>query len=183
MNKKVLWITRTAALTALLIIMQAVTAPFGNTLVTGSIVNLILIISVMTCGMSTGITVAMISPICAKFLNIGPSFWSLIPFIIVGNIVLVLLWNLIGNIKTTKFNLSYIIALVVAAVAKFLVLYVGIVKIAIPVFLNLPEKKAMVVSNMFSIPQLITALIGGILAIIILPVLKRAINTQKGMDV
>lgn len=177
MNNKVLWITRTAALTALLIVMQAATASLGNTLVTGSIVNLILIVSVMTCGMSTGITVGMISPVCAKLFGIGP-FWSLIPFIIVGNIVLVFLWHLIGNYKTKKIKLSYVIAMIVAAISKFLVLYLGIVKLAIPVFLKLPEQKATVISNMFSIPQLITALIGGALALVILPVLKRAIKAK-----
>ncbi len=175
MNNKVLWITRTAALTALLIVMQAATASLGNTLVTGSIVNLILIVSVMTCGVSTGITVGIISPVFAKIFGIGP-FWSLIPFIIVGNIVLIILWHLIGNCKTKKIKLSYVIAMIVAAGAKFLVLYLGIVKLAIPVFLKLPEQKASVISNIFSIPQLITALIGGALALIILPVLKRAIN-------
>jgi hypothetical protein len=175
MNNKVLWITRTAALTALLIVMQAVTSSLGNTLVTGSIVNLILIVSVMTCGVSTGITVGIISPVCAKLFGIGP-FWSLIPFIIVGNIVLIILWHIIGNGKLKNITLSYVMALIVAAIAKFLVLYLGIVKLAIPVFLKLPEQKAIVVSNMFSIPQLITALIGGVLALIILPVLKRAIK-------
>ena len=129
----------------------------------------------MTCGVSTGITVGVISPICAKIFGIGP-FWSLIPFIIVGNIVLIILWHKIGNCKTKKIKLSYVIAMLVAAVAKFLVLYLGIVKLAIPVFLKLPEQKAIVVANMFSIPQLITALIGGALALIILPVLKRAIK-------
>ncbi|WP_110462580.1 ECF transporter S component [Ruminiclostridium sufflavum] len=177
MNERVLWITRTAALTALLIIMQAVTSTFGNTLVTGSIVNLILIVSVMTCGVSTGITVAVISPVCAKFFGIGP-FWSLIPFIIAGNIVLVILWKLIGKHTIKNLKISYAIALVAAAVSKFLVLYLGIVKIAIPVLLKLPEPKAAVISSMFSVPQLITALIGGVLAIIILPVLNRAIKTK-----
>jgi len=176
MNRKILWITRTAVLAALLIVMQAATSTFGNTLVTGSVVNLILIISVMTCGLSTGVTVAIISPICAKFFGIGP-FWTLIPFIILGNIALVLIWHLIGNRKFGKANLPHIVALVAAAVLKFVVLYLGIVKIAVPVFLKLPEPKATVISNMFSIPQLITALIGGALALIMLPVLKRAVKT------
>lgn len=178
MNRKILWITRTAVLAALLIIMQAATAPFGNTLVTGSIVNLILIVSVMTCGLSTGVTVAIISPICAKFFGIG-TFWTLIPFIIIGNVVLVLLWHLIGNRKFGKANIPYIIALVTAAAAKFLVLYISIVKIVIPVFLQPPQAKAAILSSTFSVPQLITALIGGVLAMIILPVLKLAIKTDK----
>lgn len=172
MNKKILWITRTAILIALLIVMQGVTAPLGNPLITGSIVNLILIVSVMTCGINTGIPVAFISPICARLLGIGPQLWTLIPFIMVGNIVLVLIWHLIGNRKIGISKGGYIVALIVAALAKFLALYVGIVKIAIPMFLKLPEAKASAISNMFSIPQLITALIGGILAIMILPVIK-----------
>ena len=71
---------------------------------------------------------------------------------------------------------AYVAALIIAAIAKFLVLYIGIVKIAIPVFFNLPEQQVSKISNMFSIPQLITALIGGILAIALLPVLKTAIG-------
>lgn len=178
MNRKILWITRTAVLAALLIVMQASTSAFGSTLVTGSVVNLILIISVMTCGLSTGLTVAAISPICAKFIGIGP-FWTLIPFIILGNLVLVLLWHLIGNRKFGRANMPHIVALVAAAASKFAVLYIGIVQIAVPVFLKLPQPKAAVISNTFSVPQLITALIGGALAFIILPVLKRAVKLKN----
>jgi hypothetical protein len=178
MNKNIFWITRTAVLVALLIIMQAVTSVFGNTLVTGSIVNLILIVSVMTSGLLTGISVAAISPICAKLLGIGP-FWSLIPIIIIGNIVLVLIWHFIGNHKFSKTNLSYIFAMVAAAVFKFLVLYIGIVQILIPFFLKLKEPQASVLSNMFSVLQLFTALIGGTLALIILPVLKRSFKAKQ----
>lgn len=176
MNKeKTLWITRTAIFIALLVVLQAATAALGNTIITGAVVNMLLIVSVMTCGVMSGISVAVISPIMAKFIGIGP-FWSLIPFIIAGNIVLVLIWYFIGNrsISGNKY-VAYIISLITAAVAKFLVLYIGIIKIAIPVFLDLPEKQATVISNMFSIPQLVTALIGGVLAIVLFPRLKKVI--------
>ena len=98
MNNKntIRWITRTAVFIALLIVLQMATAPLGNILITGSIVNLLLIISVMTCGLASGLSVAVISPVMAKLLGIGP-LWSLIPFIAAGNIVLVLLWHFIGN--------------------------------------------------------------------------------------
>lgn len=172
MNKKILWITRTAIFIALLIVMQSVTAPLGNSLVTGSIVNLILIVSVMTCGINTGIPVALISPICARLLGIGPQIWTLIPFIMLGNVVLVLIWYIIGNRKIIIRKGGYIAALIVAAIAKFLVLYIGIVKVAIPMFLKLPEAKVLTLSSMFSIPQLVTAFIGGIIAIMIIPVIK-----------
>ena len=48
-NRKVLWIAQTAVLTA----------SFGNAAVTGSMVNLILTISVMIAGLLSGLTVAL----------------------------------------------------------------------------------------------------------------------------
>jgi uncharacterized membrane protein len=178
MNKKVLWITQTAVLTALLVVMQAATASFGNTIVTGSIVNLILILSVMMAGLSSGLTVAGISPVIAKFLGIGP-LWMLIPFIVLGNIVLVFIWGFLGNRSFARQMIVYIVTLIAAAACKFLTLYVGIVMIAIPYLLNLPEKQATTISGMFSIPQLFTALIGGVIATVMLPLLKNAMKSRK----
>ena len=178
LNRKprVLWITCTAVFIALLIVMQAATAPLGNSIVTGSIVNLLLVTSVMTCGLSSGLTVAAVSPVMAKFLGIGP-LWSLIPFIAAGN--LALLWHFIGNSRTRRKYTAYLAALLCASATKFLVLYIGIVRIAVPLFLGLPEAQAAVVSGMFSIPQLITALVGGALAIVIFPRVKRAIAVVR----
>ncbi|GLC79285.1 GTPase [Lacrimispora brassicae] len=159
-------------------IMQATTAVFGSTIVTGSAVNMILIISVMIAGLSSGLTVAVISPIFAKFLGIGP-LWLLIPFIVAGNIVLVLIWHFLGNRRFGKSVTVYILTLTVAAVSKFLMLYIGIVAIAIPHLMNLPEKQATTISGMFSIPQLLTALIGGVIATIIIPLLKNAVKSRQ----
>lgn len=177
---KTLWITRTAVFIALLIVLQVVTAALGNPIITGSIVNLLLITSVMTCGLSSGLAVSVVSPVAARFLGIGP-LWSLIPFIAAGNVVLVLLWHFIGNRSIAgKRYIAYIVALIAAAAAKFLVLYVGIVQIAVPVFLGLPDGQAAVISNMFSIPQLITALVGGAFAIVLFPRLKKAVTGGQG---
>lgn len=179
MNKgKTLWITRTAVFIALLVVLQAATTALGNTMITGSVVNMLLIVSVMTCGMISGITVAVISPIMAKIIGIGP-LWSLIPFIVAGNITLVLIWHFIGNRHWGHKYSSRIAALVIAAVAKFLVLYFGIVKMAIPLFLGLPQPQASIISNMFSIPQLITALLGGAVALLVLTPLRRAIKERR----
>ena len=181
MNDKdrILWITRTAIFVALLMVLQATTAYWGNTIITGSIVNSVLIVSVMMYGLASGLSVAFISPVTAKFIGIGP-LWSIIPFIAAGNIVLVTLWHFIGNRNTGRKYAAYIAALICAAVAKFLVLYIGIVRITVPVILGLPEQQAAVVSIMFSFPQLITALIGGTLTIIMLPKLKEAIGGRRG---
>ncbi|MCL2508163.1 MAG: ECF transporter S component [Oscillospiraceae bacterium] len=178
MSKKLLPITQTAIFIALLIVSQMATAPLGNQLVTGSIVNMILIVSVMTCGLASGLTVAAISNVAAKLLGIGP-LWSLIPFIAVGNMVLVLTWHFVGNRHIGRKYVSHVVALVCAAAAKFLTLYLGIVKIAVPLLLDLPEKQAAVISGMFSVTQLITASIGGALAIVLLPTLFRGIRRQE----
>jgi uncharacterized membrane protein len=175
MQNKIRWITRTAIFLALLIVLQVATVPLGNTLITGSIVNFMLVISVMTCGLASGLTIAAISPVMAKFLGVGP-LWSLIPFIAAGNIVLVLLWHILGNRSGGRRYIAYIAALLCAAVTKFLVLYIGIVKIAVPVFLGLPEQQSAVISNMFSIPQLFTALVGGAVASLLLPRLKKVVK-------
>ena len=68
------------------------------------------------------------------------------------------------------------IALAAAATAKFLALYLGIVQIAVPFLLRLPAPQAAVISNMFSIPQLLTALLGGGIALLVLTPLKKAIQ-------
>ena len=180
-KKKLLWITRTAIFVALLIVTQVTTVPLGNTLVTGTLVNMLLIVCVMTGGLASGITVALISPLMAKLLGIGP-LWSLIPFIAAGNTTLVLIWNFLGNRNMGRKIFAYIVALIAAAAGKFLILYLGIVQIAVPVFLGLPEKQAAVISNMFSIPQLFHAMIGGALATALLPVLKKAIRAGVTLD-
>lgn len=176
-KKKILWITNTALFIALLIVMQAVTAPFGNVLLTGTIVNLILIISVMTCGLSSGLTVAAISPVLAKFFGIGP-LWILIPFIAAANIILVWIWYLLGNKRFGKKYTAFAAAAVTAAAGKFAVIYVGVVLVAIPFFAKLPDPQAAVVSKMFSLPQLITALLGGLIAVFILPTLKKGVRNM-----
>lgn len=175
-NKKhILWITRTAIFIALTIVFQALTLSLGNQYVTGSVVNMMLILSVMTCGLPTGLTVGAVTPILPTLMGFGP-VWPLVPFIILGNMVLITIWHFIGNIKIPVENASYIIALIAGAGVKFGILYVGIVMIAAPLILGVPEGHP--VTILFSFPQIVTASLGGAAAIILLPALKRAIGAR-----
>ena len=174
-NRKVLWITQTGITMALLIVLQAATAPLNNTMITGSLVNLMLVVSVMIGGLTSGITVALLSPIFAKLFGIGP-LWTLIPFISLGNIVLVLCWHLLGNKRYAALAIVRSVAALAAAIAKSVTLYLGVVQVAIPMLLQLPAPQAAVISGMFSFPQFITALIGGGLAIVVIPLLKKAVK-------
>ena len=71
MNKKIRWIAETAVMLALLITLQVLTKPLGQ-LATGSFVNAILALTVLLAGVSSGVTVAVISPVCAFVLGIAP---------------------------------------------------------------------------------------------------------------
>ena len=61
MSKKTLFITRTAALLALLVVLQAITKSAGQ-IVTGSCVNAVLSLSALLCGFWSGLIVALVSP-------------------------------------------------------------------------------------------------------------------------
>ena len=179
MKNRTLWITRTAIFIALLIAVQYLTSFLGNQYVTGSLVNLILIVAVMTCGLYSGAAVSLVSPFFAFLLNIGPKFIQLIPFIALGNFTLVLVWYLMAGRREESGSVGKFVAVVVAAIAKFLVLYLGIVKIALPFLLTLPEPAAKAMSLTFSYPQLVTAGVGGIIALAILPTLTKVIKRPQ----
>lgn len=169
---KTFLITRTAAFIALLVVLQAATAPLGNTILTGTLVNALLIVSVRLCGIWSGGFVAILSPVMAKMVGIGP-LWSLIPFIALGNMTFVLAWHFPWKGLPGPGYLKEILSLIAAASAKFAVLYLGIVRLAVPLVLKLPQPQAAVVSGMFSLPQLVTALLGGAVALPILGALKK----------
>ena len=180
MNKKVRWITETAVLLALLIVLQAVTKGFGQ-FVTGSCVNAVLGVAVLLAGMSSGITIAVLSPVLAYLLGIAPQLVT-VPAIMVGNTVFVVLLRLITQGKSQPVG-TQIAAWLIAAVAKFAVLYVLVVKIicglASATLLasgTLKEPMLKMLPTMFAWPQLVTALIGGGVALLIVPVLRKALH-------
>lgn len=179
MNRKALWITQTAVLLALLIAVQAVTSGLGNTLITGSLVNLILIVAATTGGLTSGLTVALLSPIFAFIFGIGPAFPQIVFCIMLGNTVLVTIWHFVAGMSKKQSITNFVIATVIGAVVKFGVLYLSIVQFVVPIVLKIPAPKAAMVSGAFSFPQLITALVGGGLAILVVPVLSKALNRQR----
>ena len=172
MNKKTLWITQTAVLTALLVVLQATTSAAGQ-LVTGSCVNAVLAVAALFGGLSCGLTVAVISPFCAFALGIGPQLIAIVPAIALGNAVYVALLAVLT--KKDASPVRSVIAWLAASVAKFGTLYIVVVQVLCRV-LDLKEKQIATFSTMFSFPQLFTALIGGAAALVIVPVLKKALK-------
>ena len=168
--KKTLWITQTAVLTAMLVLLQATTKA-GGQLVTGSCVNAVLAVAVLFAGLWSGVTVALTSPFFAFLLGIGPQLIPIVLAIAVGNVAYVLLLHFLYR----KCHLLRAISLPCAALCKFLTLYLLVVELLCRV-LPLPEKKVATFTAMFSWPQLITALIGGAVALLIVPILRKALR-------
>lgn len=181
-NNSVLWITRTAIFIALLVAAQYITSSLGQ-FVTGSIVNFLLIAATLTSGIYSGIAVAAVSPVAAWLIGITPVPY-IVPMIIVGNIVIVIVYGLLlkksSSLEGLKKYALWAAAVVSGAVAKFLALYLGIVVILLPLItgaLKPPQVKAL--SASFSYPQLITALIGGAIAIAVVPPVQAALKKSR----
>jgi len=175
-HEKVIFITRTAVLIAITVVLQALTLQLGNQFLTGSVVNMMLILSVMTSGITTGLVVSIFTPILPTLFGFGP-VWPVVPFIAMGNMALVSAWHFIGNREIINRYVSYIIAMVAGAAGKFIVLYIGIVQLVMPFILGLPENHIM--SVLFSWPQLVTAAIGGVCAMLVLPPLLKALKKDS----
>lgn len=180
MSKKIRWVTETAIMLALLVALQALTKPAGQ-LVTGSCVNAVLAVSVLVGGMGCGVTVALVSPIMAFLLGIAPQILT-VPVIMAGNTIFVVLLQRITG-QDPRNTIKKIIAWLSAAAAKFVTLYALVVGVICGVasdallaagVLKAPMLQALPAT--FSWPQLFTALIGGAVALIIVPVVRKALH-------
>ena len=185
-NKKTIWITRTGVLLALLLALQWVTLgtkAFAGQYITGSLVNCVLAVSALTAGLSSGLVIALLSPIFAYLLGIAPQL-VVVPAIMAGNCALVLVLWAVGRGDAPMWRKA--VAVVLAAVCKFVVLYLLVVQVicgvgasfllgqsffGAPVLLQ-PMIQALPLT--FSWPQLITALIGGTLGVLVSRILGRA---------
>lgn len=185
-NKKTIWITRTGVLLALLLALQWATLgtkAFAGQYITGSLVNCVLAVSALTAGLSSGLVIALLSPIFAYLLGIAPQL-VVVPAIMAGNCALVLVLWAVGRGNAPLWRKA--VAVVLAAVCKFVVLYLLVVEVicgvgagfllgkqvfGAPVLLQ-PMIQALPMT--FSWPQLITALIGGTLGVLVSRILDRA---------
>lgn len=178
-RSKILWITETAAMLALLIALQAVTKPLGQ-FVTGSCVNAVLAITVLLAGIASGTTVALLSPVFAFLFGIAPQIVT-VPAIMAGNLVYVVVLHLLAG--GNKPVWQRVAAWLAAAVAKFATLYALVVWVICGVLSGglleqgvLKQPMLTALPATFSWSQLVTALIGGAVAMLIVPVLKKALK-------
>ena len=104
-HEKNMWITTTAMMIAVLIVLQWATGliplptKLAQQLLTGSCVNAVLAVSVLLGGLWCGVTVAVLAPAFAQLLGVGAQFVQLVPAIMIGNAVYVLLLSLLAARK------------------------------------------------------------------------------------
>jgi hypothetical protein len=184
-NSKLNWITRTAMLVALIVVAQLLTRVIPpivvgplqlNQLVTGSLVNLILIVGAFAAGLPAAATAAIISPILAAFFGIIPGqLPQMIPVVMAGNFTIVfvtwLCFRASNGLDKGGSTIINLIGILSGALLKSAVMWSATVKIVVPVF-KIAAKKAQVVTGLVTLPQFVTAVIGGIIALLVLPAMK-----------
>ncbi len=172
MNKDVLkpfsirWLTRTAILLAITLAFQMLGFP---QMVTGPAVNAMLLLSGTYVGGIGAIIIGMLTPLIAFVRGIlAPPLAPMIPFIMLGNAILVIAY-VTSRGKMGKGYAGSGIGLIVGAIAKFLAL-----SSAVRFIVSVPPP----VAKAMQIPQLYTAILGGVVAIIVEKVLDAAMGQK-----
>jgi len=156
MKGNVKWLTRAAILLAVALSVQSLRLPQG---ITGPTINAALLVGTVLLGPWGAATIGFLTPLTAFLLGqLNPVLAPAIPFIMAGNGLLALLFGY-GR------RVNVYLAVVVAAGVKYLILAA-----AVRYIISVPPQ----VSVALQLPQLVTALIGGLVALLALEALAAA---------
>ena len=174
-NKTTKWISYTAMGVALVVVAQflgsripsiaTIFGPFSvQQLITGTLVNCSLLVFTARSGVTSGAVIGVLSSVLAAAFGISQIVVT--PMVAVGNALLCIVYGLLARRPSW-----HIPAMIIGAVVKcaFLWLTVPMVLAAA----GLPEKQTAMLSIMFSWPQGVTALCGGLLSWPIIARLKK----------
>jgi hypothetical protein len=187
-NENVRLITRTALLLAVTLLFQYLrafipgTGTLISTLIIGSLVNLGLQVAAVIVGWRGSVVISVMTPIVA-FLQGHLALPVLIPFVAAGNIVLVLAFEFMSR-RMRRGKASTWLALAAAAGLKALFLWLTVARFFTAVILpgQVAAENGAKMSNAlglsFGWPQLVTALVGGTVAMILIPALRKAMPEQ-----
>jgi hypothetical protein len=152
--------TRTAILLALTLAFQMLKLPQP---MTGPAINAMLFVSTAAVGVWGGVIIGALTPWIA-FINgiLNPALSPAIPFIMLGNAVLCIIFGLVK-----KINIYFAVA--GAAAFKFIIL-----STAVRFVVNVPPPAA----KALQIPQLYTALVGGAVALVVIKILEKPLNLR-----
>ncbi|NPV27460.1 MAG: ECF transporter S component [Firmicutes bacterium] len=154
MSSNVQQITRTGVLLAIALTVQLMHLP---TYFTGPAINAVLILAGIFVGITGGVLIGCITPGVALMMGIIPPVVApLVPVIMLANATLVVVFKLLS--QTNQY-----VALTAAALAKYTIFFLAINYLLQYFNIKLPPPALLA----FQLPQLYTALAGGLIAVIV----------------
>jgi len=170
----------TAILLALTIVFQLLRPVLGgsnpvSTYIIGSLVNLTLIVAACAVGLISGIAVAVVAPLFA--LLQGHATLPMVPWIMLGNLVLVLLFALFAQKNKASLQVEWvrwIIVGVIATLIKYAVISAG-QALVLTSAKGLAFGVALGTASTAQVVQIVTAMIAAVLGGIILPMLPATV--------
>ncbi|MFA6308190.1 MAG: ECF transporter S component [Clostridia bacterium] len=166
-------LTRAGILLALVIVVQLIgtiiPAP-ANSFVVGPLVNACILVATVALGIWGGVAISVIAPFSSLLFNhagISLVLLPFTPFIAIGNILFAIVFFIL-------YKKSNIVAVGAGSVLKFAFLWSAII-----LFLNISNITGVVAktfSFLFSWPQLITAVVGGAVALLVIKALGKTID-------
>lgn len=137
--------------------------------ITGPLVNAILILTLMSVGIRSALILCLIPSLIAMSSGLLPAILApVVPFIMIANTILILTIDWFYRCSKDKVK-GYWYGLFVGAALKFFFLYASISFIS---KLLIKQELAIKVAQMMSWPQFATAVIGGLIAWMILRNIK-----------
>jgi len=156
--------TKLIIFTTLMFVASFVPAILHVQIITGPIINATLFISAVFLGAEAAILIGLIPSVIALSFGLLPAVLApMIPFIMISNALLVLVFNFLQK-------RNYWIGVVLASLIKFIFLFSTS---SIVINLILKKEIAAKIASMLSWPQLLTALMGGVIAWLVIKILKK----------
>ena len=171
-SNKIKWMVTTAVLLALTVVFQYLRLVFGaqgvSPYIIGTLVNVCLIIAAMLVGVWGGVAVGVLAPVIAWLQ--GYAQIVMVPWIVAGNIVLVVLYALLVKPEMAKDKacwLRWALAGVLAALVKWVIIALGVT-----VMLG---KGFVLALTVVQLQQFVTALIAMVVAKLVLIALPKTV--------
>lgn len=175
--------TKTIALTGILLAICIVFQFFKgiSPFISGPVVNACIIIATLAAGLASGVIISILTPVIAYFIGATPILSVIplmLPVIMVGNAILA-----VGAWLFQKNKASFIrgsILLVISGILKAVFLGCMVIFVMLPIFgSNIPEPKQAAMKTMFSSTQLITAMIGIVIALAVWKLIPASLKNQS----
>ncbi|MBN1782140.1 ECF transporter S component [bacterium] len=174
--KNAVYIARLGLIIALTLVVQIAGLPQP---VTGPLINALLFLTTTVLGLSAGLILGSFTPLAALIRGQLPAVLApMIPFIILGNAVLVFVFDMTRKMLRRRWTSGpdFWAAVILSAAAKFLLLAAS-VKWMVPLITGhaLPAKLELAMT----FPQFLTALSGGLIGYFLIRIWKKAEYKQQ----